>query len=63
MTFVLFAFYFSLCFSASPWHIFKMGKKKLVTTYSPARAMQAVPSALVGLTSLFGMGRGVTPPL
>ena len=24
---------------------------------------RAVPSALEGLTSLFGMGRGVTPPL
>jgi len=27
-------------------------------TYSPANA---VPSALMGLTSLFGMGRGGTP--
>jgi hypothetical protein len=30
------------------------------TTYSPAFA---VPSALMGLTSLFGMGRGGTPLL
>jgi len=29
-------------------------------TYSPTKT--AVPSALVGLTSLFGMGRGGTPP-
>jgi len=28
-------------------------------TYSPTKT--AVPSALVGLTSLFGMGRGGTP--
>ncbi len=35
-------------------------KLKSATSYSPA---DAVPSALVGLTSLFGMGRGGTPPL
>jgi hypothetical protein len=34
--------------------------KKSATTYSPTIA---VPSALTGLTSLFGMGRGGTPPL
>ena len=33
---------------------------KSATTYSPTIA---VPSALAGLTSLFGMGRGGTPPL
>ena len=38
-------------------------KKKLVTTYSPVPALGTVPSALVGLTSLFGKGRGVAPPL
>jgi len=40
-----------------------LGKKNLVTTYSPASLIGAVPSALVGLTTLFGKGRGVTPPL
>jgi hypothetical protein len=40
-----------------------LDKKKLVTTYSPVPAIGTVPSALVGLTSLFGMGRGVAPPL
>ena len=34
--------------------------KKTAATYSPA---DAVPSARAGLTSLFGMGRGGTPPL
>ena len=34
--------------------------KKSATTYSPTNA---VPSALTGLTSLFGMGRGGTPSL
>jgi hypothetical protein len=34
--------------------------KKSATTYSPANA---VPSALMGLTSLFGMVRGGTPLL
>ena len=34
---------------------------ELASTYSPA-ATTAVPSALVGLTTLFGMGRGGTPP-
>lgn len=34
------------------------GIKKLATTYSPANA---VPLALIGLTSLFGMVRGGTP--
>ena len=34
--------------------------KKSAVTYSPTKT--AVPSALVGLTSLFGMGRGGTPP-
>ena len=49
----------------------KIGKKKApqfpeglnlksATTYSPTFA---VPSALAGLTSLFGMGRGGTLPL
>jgi len=33
-----------------------------VTTYSPAPLIGTVPSALVGLTALFGMGRGVAPP-
>ena len=33
---------------------------KSATTYSPT---YAVPSALAGLTSLFGMGRGGTPLL
>ena len=33
---------------------------KSATTYSPT---YAVPSALAGLTSLFGMGRGGTPSL
>ena len=33
---------------------------KSATTYSPTNA---VPSALAGLTSLFGMGRGGTPSL
>ena len=37
--------------------------KNLVATYSPVRAMRTVPSALRGLTSLFGMGRGVSPSL
>ncbi len=32
---------------------------KMAATYSPTCA---VPSALAGLTSLFGMGRGGTPP-
>ena len=34
---------------------------KKAATYSPA--LRAVPSARAGLTSLFGMGRGGTPPL
>jgi hypothetical protein len=36
----------------------KMGDDLLSHGVSPA-----VPSALAGLTSLFGMGRGVSPPL
>ena len=36
------------------------GLKKTAATYSPTCA---VPSALAGLTSLFGMGRGGTPQL
>jgi hypothetical protein len=35
---------------------------KLAATYSPTFC-SAVPSAQEGLTSLFGMGRGGTPPL
>jgi hypothetical protein len=31
-------------------------------TYSPNNPAVAVPSALVGLTAVFGMGTGVTPP-
>jgi hypothetical protein len=38
-------------------------QKKLVTTYSPVPAIGTVPSAQMGLTTLFGMGRGVAPPL
>ena len=34
--------------------------RKTAATYSPTLA---VPSARAGLTSLFGMGRGGTPPL
>ena len=34
-------------------------KKRKAATYSPTKA---VPSARAGLTSLFGMGRGGTPP-
>ena len=34
----------------------------LATSYSP-RAYAQVPSALKGLTSVFGMGTGVTPSL
>ena len=39
-----------------------LDKKNLVTTYSPVPLIGTVPSAQVGLTSLFGMGRGVAPP-
>jgi len=35
-------------------------KKSLATTYSSTE--KAVPSALEGLTSVFGMGTGVAPP-
>ena len=38
----------------------RLGLKKGAATYSPACA---VPSARLGLTSLFGMGRGGTPTL
>src|SRR5579864_2369774 len=31
-------------------------------TYSPDNPAVTVPSALVGLTAVFGMGTGVTPP-
>ena len=41
----------------------ELGKKKLVTTYSPVPTLGTVPSAQVGLTTLFGMERGVAPPL
>ncbi len=37
-------------------------KKMPATTYSPTFCY-VVPSALEGLTSVFGMGTGVTPPL
>ena len=37
-----------------------INKKSLAMTYSPAIA---VPSALKGLTSVFGMGTGGTPSL
>ena len=37
-------------------------KKSLATAYSPT-PHGAVPSALEGLTSVFGMGTGVAPPL
>ena len=40
--------------------LFKEKKKKAVT-YSPT--LGAVPSALKDLTTLFGMVKGVTPPL
>ena len=40
-----------------------IAKKNLVTTYSPVPIIGTVPSAQVGLTTLFGMGRGVAPPL
>ena len=36
--------------------------KTLATTYSPTLSC-AVPSAMEGLTSEFGMGSGVPPPL
>jgi hypothetical protein len=36
-------------------------KFELASTYSP-KATTLVPSALVGLTILFGMGRSGTPP-
>jgi hypothetical protein len=32
-------------------------------TYSPVTPTVTVPSALEGLTAVFGMGTGVTPPL
>ncbi len=37
-------------------------KENLATTYSPTLSC-AVPSAMEGLTSEFGMGSGVPPPL
>jgi len=37
-----------------------LNKKKPAATYS-SRYENQVPSAQQGLTSLFGMGRGVTP--
>ncbi len=42
--------------------VYKGGFCKILpaATYSPAKA---VPSALEGLTSVFGMGTGVSPPL
>jgi hypothetical protein len=43
-----------------PLSFLKGSRLKSATTYSPTIA---VPSALAGLTSLFGMGRGGTPPL
>ena|GEM_PF-6809887 len=44
----------------SPHQITLMRALKTATTYSPTFA---VPSAWLGLTSLFGMGRGGTPTL
>jgi len=32
-------------------------------TYSPVTPSVTVPSALEGLTAVFGMGTGVAPPL
>ena len=41
------------------WPEYPLLPEKKAATYSPA--LQAVPSAWAGLTSLFGMGRGGTP--
>src|SRR3990172_7703086 len=43
-----------------PWN---GGLKVPATTYSSTPITGAVPSALEGLTAVFGMGTGVTPPL
>ena len=46
----------------SPDSVWNQGSDlRLAATYSPT--LIAVPSALTGLTSLFGMGRGGTPSL
>jgi hypothetical protein len=37
-------------------------KKNLAATYSPT-LLRAVPSAIKGLTSEFGMGSGISPSL
>ena len=58
-----------VCKAINLWHGYKRRKPccvynkasiKKAATYSPTFA---VPSALKGLTSLFGMGRGGTPSL
>ena len=44
---------------------FSGGLEKIIpaVTYSPTQLARAVPSAVEGLTSVFGMGTGVTPLL
>ena len=47
----------------SPYRGFLQGiKKNLAATYSPT-LLCAVPSAMKGLTSEFGMGSGISPSL
>jgi hypothetical protein len=42
----------------------KGGRRKFpAATYSPVTPEVTVPSAQEGLTAVFGMGTGVTPPL
>lgn len=41
----------------------ELNKKSRAPTYSPRWVDHPVPSALEGLTTVFGMGTGVAPPV
>jgi hypothetical protein len=60
LKFVCSSFLLQFINKKKPLSFLKGFNLKSATTYSPTIA---VPSALAGLTSLFGMGRGGTPPL
>ena len=55
VTFLINKFFSHFFSNKNPLTISNEGVKNLAATYSPT---DAVPSALTGLTTLFGMGRG-----
>ena len=43
------------------YSVCKINKKNLATTYFPGKVYSRVSSASKGLTSVFGMGTGISP--